>query len=78
LITLDLQLYSMNGWQFLQQIRENTRGHAPVVIISGRPVDDMAQARGAAAVLLKPVSRDQLKATLVTLGLLPARDKPTR
>jgi CheY-like chemotaxis protein/two-component sensor histidine kinase len=78
LITLDLQLYSMNGWQFLQQIRENTRGHAPVVIISGRPVDDMAQARGAAAVLLKPVSRDQLKATLVTLGLLPTRDKPTR
>ena len=73
LITLDLGLYGMNGWQFLQQLREKSaRGHAPVVIISGRPVGDLAQIRGAAAVLLKPISRVELKAILANLGLLQA------
>jgi nitrogen-specific signal transduction histidine kinase/CheY-like chemotaxis protein len=78
LITLDLQLYGMNGWQFLLQLRENSSQHAPVVIVSGRPVGDLAQARGAAAVLLKPVSRGELKATLSNLGLLPAQGRPSR
>jgi DNA-binding response OmpR family regulator len=79
LITLDLELYGMNGWQFLLQLRENSsQRHAPVVIVSGRPVGNLAQARGAAAVLLKPISRSQLKATLANLGLLPARNRPTQ
>jgi CheY-like chemotaxis protein len=78
LITLDLQLYGMNGWQFLLQLRENSSRHAPVVIVSGRPVGDLAQARGAAAVLLKPVSRGELKATLTNLGLLPGQNSPTQ
>lgn len=79
LITLDLGLYGMNGWQFLQQLREKSaHGHAPVVIISGRPVGDLAQSRGAAGVLLKPIVRDQLRAILATLGLLPARNRPLR
>jgi CheY-like chemotaxis protein len=78
LITLDLQLYGMNGWQFLLQLRESGTQHAPVVIISGRPVGNLAQARGAAAVLLKPISRGELKATLANLGLLSARNGPTR
>ena len=79
LITLDLGLYGMNGWQFLQQLREkSTHRHAPVVIISGRPVGDLAQSRGAAGVLLKPIIRDQLRAILATLGLLPARNRPLR
>ena len=72
IITLDLELYDMNGWQFLLQLRESSGQHAPVVIISGRPVGDLAQARGAAAVLLKPVSRGELNATLAELGLLVA------
>jgi len=78
LITLDIQLYGMNGWQFLLQLRENSSQHAPVVIVSGRPVGDLAQARGAAAVLLKPVSRGELKATLRILGLLPGQNSPTQ
>jgi len=79
LITLDIQLYGMNGWQFLLQLRERGSPHAPVVIISGRPVGNLAQARGAAAVLLKPVSRGELKATLAELGLLvPARNTPAQ
>ena len=79
LITLDLELSDMNGWQFLLQLRESSGLHAPVVIVSGRPVGDLAQARGAAAVLLKPVSRGELKATLAELGLLvPARNTPAQ
>ena len=73
LITLDLGLYGMNGWQFLQQLREKcAHGHAPVVIISGRDVGILAQTRGAAAVLLKPINRGELKAILANLGLLQA------
>ena len=79
LITLDLELSDMNGWQFLLQLRESSSQHAPVVIVSGRPVGELAQARGAAAMLLKPVSRGELKATLAELGLLvPARNTPAQ
>jgi CheY-like chemotaxis protein len=71
LITLDLQMYGMNGWQFLQKIRENSVLYSvPVMIISGQPVGDLAIARGAAAVLQKPIGRAQLKASLAGLGLL--------
>ena len=79
LITLDLGLYGMNGWQFLQKLREkSTRGHAPVVIVSGRDVGVLAQTRGAAAVLLKPIKRSELKAILASLGLLEVRASPGR
>ena len=74
LITLDLELYGINGWQVLQQIRESsTLARVPVVIISGHPVGNLALARGAGAVLQKPFSRVQLKASLADLGLHPAR-----
>jgi PAS domain S-box-containing protein len=75
LITLDLQMYGMNGWQFLKTLRE--RGmlkDVPVIIASGRPAeDDLAQSRGAGAVLQKPIGRVQLKAALSKLGLLKIR-----
>ena len=72
LITLDLQMYGINGWQFLQRIRESSAlTHVPVVIISGQPVSDLALTRGAAAVLQKPISRAQLKISLADVGLLP-------
>jgi CheY-like chemotaxis protein/anti-sigma regulatory factor (Ser/Thr protein kinase) len=74
LITLDLQMYGMNGWQFLKEIRENSElAQVPVVIISGQPVGDLAIARGAAAVMQKPISRAQLKAALLKLGLVADR-----
>jgi CheY-like chemotaxis protein len=70
LITLDLQLPGINGWEFLRRIRESsTLADVPVVILSGLPVSKMATTRGAAAVLEKPFSRAQLKASLDTLGL---------
>ena len=71
-ITLDLQMYGMNGWQFLQPLR--LLSQVPVIIASMRPVeDDVAQSRGAGAVLRKPFRRDQLKAALAKLGLVNAR-----
>lgn len=72
LITLDLLLPGMDGWAFLQHIRDNERlAHVPVVIIAGLVDSNMALAGGAAAVLQKPISRAQLKASLTQLGLDP-------
>ena len=73
LITLDLQLPGIDGWEFLQRIRESgTLAHVPVVIIAGVADSNLALTRGAAAVLQKPISRAQLKASLANLGLHPA------
>lgn len=79
LITLDLEMYGINGWQFLQKIRENgTLAHVPVVIVSGRSVHTLARSRGAAAALQKPISRARLKAILADLGLLQGPREATR
>jgi CheY-like chemotaxis protein len=76
LITLDLQLPGINGWEFLKKIRDNvTLTSVPVVIISSLPVSNLALSRGAAAVLEKPFSRAQLKASLAELNLSPAADR---
>jgi CheY-like chemotaxis protein len=72
LITLDIHLLGIDGWEFLQRIRgENALAHVPVVIISGSDSIDVniALARGAAVVLQKPISRAQLKNALTNLGL---------
>jgi CheY-like chemotaxis protein/two-component sensor histidine kinase len=75
LITLDLQLPGINGWEFLQKIRgSGTLAYVPVVIISSLPVSNLALARGASAVLEKPFSRAQLKASLAELNLDPTLD----
>ena len=58
LITLDLQLPGMDGWEFLQRMRETPAlAEVPVVIISGVLDGNMALTGGAAAVLQKPISR---------------------
>jgi signal transduction histidine kinase/DNA-binding response OmpR family regulator len=73
LITLNIQLPGIDGWEFLQRIREeNTLAHIPVVILGGLADSNMALARGAAVVLQKPISRIQLKISLANLGLHPA------
>jgi PAS domain S-box-containing protein len=74
LITIDLELPGIDGWEFLLRIREfNTLAHVPVVIIASLVDSNMALASGAAAVLQKPISRAQLSASLVRLGLQPAK-----
>ncbi|WP_332855210.1 response regulator [Duganella sp. S19_KUP01_CR8] len=72
LITLNLLLPGIDGWEFLQRIRENgTLARVPVVVISSKVDSNLALAGGAAAVLQKPVSRQQLKGALGGLGLEP-------
>jgi PAS domain S-box-containing protein len=78
LITLDIQLPGIDGWEFLQRIRESsTLARVPVVVISGFGHIDshMALTRGAAAVLQKPMSRSQLRASLDQLGLHPVPER---
>ncbi|MDB5839523.1 MAG: hybrid sensor histidine kinase/response regulator [Herminiimonas sp.] len=75
LITLDINLPGMDGWDFLAQIRESgALAHVPVVIISGAAESNLALNRGAATVLQKPISRAQLKSSLENLGLHPVAE----
>ena len=72
LITLDILLPNMNGWDFLgrlKQIPELSR--VPVVIISIVADRQKGFALGAAAIMEKPISRQDLQESLQELGLLP-------
>jgi PAS domain S-box-containing protein len=76
LITLDLHLPGIDGWEFLLRVRENKAlAHVPVVVISGIADTNLGLSRGAAAVLQKPISRAQLKTSLSSLGLNPAQER---
>jgi len=72
LITLDIMLPNMDGWEFLSRIKQ-TRAlkHIPVVIISIVADPEKGYALGAAAVMQKPISRQELYESLVGLGLFP-------
>jgi PAS domain S-box-containing protein len=72
LITLDIMLPDMDGWEFfsrLKQVPELRR--IPVVIISGVADPEKGFSLGAAAVLQKPIVRQDLYQSLVDLGLFP-------
>jgi PAS domain S-box-containing protein len=72
LITLDIMLPGMDGWEFLNRLkRMPTLKRIPVVIISIVADRDKGFALGAAAVMQKPISRQELHDSLVELGLLP-------
>ncbi|MDO8458959.1 MAG: response regulator, partial [Burkholderiaceae bacterium] len=76
LVTLDLQLPGMGGWEFLLRLREiSGAAQVPVVVVSGLADTTMALTGGAAAVLQKPVSRAQLNFSLANLGLHPAPER---
>ena len=67
-ILLDIQLPDRSGWDVLAQLKADPRVRAiPVVVVS--VVDDRAHglALGAAAYLVKPISRQQLHDALDTL-----------
>jgi CheY-like chemotaxis protein len=73
LITLDLMLPNMDGWDFLALIKQMpATQRIPVVIIS--IVADTARgfSLGAAAVMQKPISRQQLCESLADIGMAPA------
>ncbi len=72
LITLDLQLPGIDGWEFLLRIRQiESLAAVPVVVIAGVTDLSLALRRGAAAILQKPIGRAALKASLNDLGLYP-------
>ncbi|MEA2624826.1 MAG: hypothetical protein QOD06_871, partial [Candidatus Binatota bacterium] len=73
LITLDIMLPDMDGWEFLGRLKQlPDLRRIPVVIISIASDRNKGFALGAAAVMQKPISRQQLYEALVDLGLLPA------
>jgi PAS domain S-box-containing protein len=70
LITLDILLPGINGWEFLEGIRKTSSPRrVPVLVFGGQTYNNAVLANGAAAVLQKPVSRAQLHASLDHLGL---------
>ena len=70
LITLDILLPNMIGWEFLTRIKQiPALAHIPVVIISVMADRSMGLSLGASAVLQKPISRADLHGTLTDLGL---------
>ena len=76
LVTLDLELPGMDGWEFLLKMRESANlSHLPVVIIAGVADSNVALSRGAVAAMQKPISRADLKATLASLGLQPGASR---
>ncbi|HET6762506.1 MAG TPA: PAS domain S-box protein [Longimicrobiaceae bacterium] len=73
LITLDIMLPEMDGWEFLERIKSIPGlRRIPVVIIS--IVADTARgfSLGAAAVMQKPISRQELYESLEDIGMFPA------
>jgi PAS domain S-box-containing protein len=78
LITLDIMLPNMDGWEFLSRLKRVTElSRIPVVIISIVADRNKGFAFGAAAVMQKPISRQELYETLVDLGLFPVREGQT-
>jgi PAS domain S-box-containing protein len=72
LITLDIMLPNMDGWEFLSRIKQTpSLNHIPVVIISIVADPEKGYALGAAGVMQKPISRQELYDALVGLGLFP-------
>jgi PAS domain S-box-containing protein len=72
LITLDIMLPQMDGWEFLALLKESEQlRRIPVVIVSIVGDATKGFALGAAAVMQKPVSRQQLADALADLGMVP-------
>jgi CheY-like chemotaxis protein len=72
LITLDIMLPNMDGWEFLGRIKQVPGlRRIPVVIISIAADRNRGFALGAAAVMQKPISRQELYESLVDLGVFP-------
>jgi CheY-like chemotaxis protein len=72
LITLEIMLPDMDGWEFLARIKQMPAlARVPVVIISIVADRNKGFALGAAAVLEKPISRKELVDSLIELGMFP-------
>ncbi|MBF0342627.1 MAG: response regulator [Nitrospirae bacterium] len=71
LITLDIMLPDMNGWEFLEKMKNNGKtAHIPVVIVSVAADENKGFSLGASKVLQKPVSKDDLLTAIRQTGIL--------
>ena len=78
LITLDIMLPNMDGWEFLTRIKQvPALMRIPVVIISIVADRNKGFALDASAIMQKPMSRQELSDSLGELGLLPLADGQT-
>jgi len=78
LITLDIMLPNMDGWELLNRFKQvPALGRIPIVIISIVADRNRGFAFGAAAVMQKPISRQELYESLVELGLVPLSEGHT-
>jgi PAS domain S-box-containing protein len=78
LITLEIMLPDMDGWEFLARVKKMPAlSRVPVVIISIVADRNKGFALGAAAVLEKPISRQELVESLTDLGLFPVSSGKT-
>jgi PAS domain S-box-containing protein len=78
LITLDIMLPNMDGWEFLSRIKQVSELKCiPVLIISIVADRNKGFALGAAAVMQKPIARQELYESLVELGLFPLSQSKT-
>ena len=69
-ITLDILLPGMDGWEFLNRLKQTTPWEAvPVVVVSVVADQQRGFSLGAALVLQKPVGREALAKGLQRLGL---------
>ena len=76
LITLDIMLPNMDGWEFLSRLKQvPDLRRIPVVIISIVADRNKGFALGAAAVMQKPISRQELYESLLDLGLFPVAER---
>jgi CheY-like chemotaxis protein len=72
LITLDVTLPDLDGWEFLSCIKQvQALKHIPVVMISIVADRNKGFAFGASAIMQKPISRQDLHEALLEIGLLP-------
>ena len=71
LITLDVMMPRLDGWEILQalQLDEKTR-HVPVIICSAWEEPELARSLGAAAFLKKPIIRSDLLKALSQLKII--------
>jgi CheY-like chemotaxis protein len=73
LITLDIMLPNMDGWEFLSRLKQMPSLQLiPVMIVSIVADRNKGFALGAAAVIQKPISRQDLVDSLVGMSLIPA------
>jgi PAS domain S-box-containing protein len=70
LITLDIQLPGIDGWELLAAVRQDsTLRSVPVVIISGEAQGQPPGSAGGSSVILqKPISRSELRMSLMKMG----------